>query len=524
MNKLVRVIFFLGLALFFLPYGAAPVFAGANIHVNTTTDETTPNDGHCSLREAITNANDNSNTNPPDFPECAAGVDATDTITVPTGHYTLDPKQGGVLSIFEGVSIIGAGKNSTLIDANNNSQVFEMPGGSDVLLENLTVENGNGVGSGAGGPGGGMYIECGTLSLTNVLVSNNHTSGDDGGGLHDDCADLNVTNSTFDGNHANGRGGAFEIDQQGPTVTVTNSTFTDNHAFAGLAPVRQDSRNHKRTAPADAVSGSGGAIFSFSDGLTISGSTFASNTAFANGGAIDGFGMSITNSTFWHNSALRGGGIFFNFTSVANQGLTNVTLFANSAGPSDKPQAKPPVTPTGGNIYSENANFGSELLNIKNTIVGSGAPNNCDHAPDAGFTSGGYNISSDTSNCDFTATGDRTNTDPGVDPNLNNNGGPTRTLALLNGSISIDDVALTNCPPPNSDQRGIHRPQGPRCDAGAYEKQVSAPAAAPTSAPAPTPAPPAEVPEADSLVLFVSGAAGLGSYLAYKWRTRRRTR
>ena len=49
-----------------MAYGtaSAQVSSGATITVNTTQDESTPSDGTCSLREAITNANDNVQTSP----------------------------------------------------------------------------------------------------------------------------------------------------------------------------------------------------------------------------------------------------------------------------------------------------------------------------------------------------------------------------------------------------------------------------------------------------------------------------
>src|SRR5262250_3510356 len=53
---------------------------------------------------------------------------------------------------------------------------------------------------------------------------------------------------------------------------------------------------------------------------------------------------------------------------------------------------------------------------------------------------------------------------------LQDNCGPTMTLALLPGSPAIDAGSMS-CPPPSVDQRGIPRPQptGGRCDIGAYE-------------------------------------------------------
>jgi hypothetical protein len=51
---------------------------------------------------------------------------------------------------------------------------------------------------------------------------------------------------------------------------------------------------------------------------------------------------------------------------------------------------------------------------------------------------------------------------------LADNGGPTQTHALLPGSPAID-AASDDCPPPATDQRGVSRPQGAKCDIGAFE-------------------------------------------------------
>ena len=59
---------------------------------------------------------------------------------------------------------------------------------------------------------------------------------------------------------------------------------------------------------------------------------------------------------------------------------------------------------------------------------------------------------------------------------LANNGGPTDTHALLEGSVAIDAVPQNECTDQNGnpvpvDQRGTPRPQGRACDAGAYERE-----------------------------------------------------
>ena len=78
---------------------------------------------------------------------------------------------------------------------------------------------------------------------------------------------------------------------------------------------------------------------------------------------------------------------------------------------------------------------------------------------------------------------------PGINGNpvlgpLQNNGGPTQTMARGAGSAARDAANDAICAAPpvdNLDQRGIARPQGPHCDIGAVE-QIQEPAAVSLSA------------------------------------------
>ena len=76
----------------------------------------------------------------------------------------------------------------------------------------------------------------------------------------------------------------------------------------------------------------------------------------------------------------------------------------------------------------------------------------------------GYNLADDAT-CEFGATGDRVVADARLAP-LGDNGGPTRTHALLAGSPAIDGGDPSRCLP--RDQRLIDRPGG-ACDIGAFE-------------------------------------------------------
>jgi uncharacterized repeat protein (TIGR01451 family) len=113
---------------------------------------------------------------------------------------------------------------------------------------------------------------------------------------------------------------------------------------------------------------------------------------------------------------------------------------------------------------------------VRNTIVANNvtqpsgpAVSNC-----AGvLTSQGNNLDNGNT-CGFTASGDLQNTDALLG-SLADNGGPTRTHALLSGSPAIDAGASVSCPA--TDQRGVTRPQNgdgngaALCDMGAYELQ-----------------------------------------------------
>ena len=84
--------------------------------------------------------------------------------------------------------------------------------------------------------------------------------------------------------------------------------------------------------------------------------------------------------------------------------------------------------------------------------------------------SNGFNLLGKTAVCTFGSTPtDKLGKIPKLGT-LANNGGPTATLALLTGSPAINVIPSAACAVAK-DQRGVHRPQGTRCDIGSYEKQ-----------------------------------------------------
>ncbi|MBV8357741.1 MAG: hypothetical protein JO189_07365, partial [Deltaproteobacteria bacterium] len=206
--------------------------------------------------------------------------------------------------------------------------------------------------------------------------------------------------------------------------------------------------------------GGGGGISNSGTSAVVINSTFKQNIGVVDGGGIENVSpLTITNSTFAGNDAPVGGGID-NFRTLT---VINSTFTGN--GP----------TLGGGNVSNDPHGNGSGT--IKSTILtAGGAGGNCLGT----ITDAGYNISDD-STCNFSVTGSFNNTNPMLNPNgLQNNGGPTQTIALLAGSPAIDAIPLADCTdqasPPNpivTDQRLFPRSDAGEtaCDIGAYEVQ-----------------------------------------------------
>jgi hypothetical protein len=193
--------------------------------------------------------------------------------------------------------------------------------------------------------------------------------------------------------------------------------------------------------------GGGGGLADITSTVSISNSTFANNSSPGGGGGLFNVGgtVSISNSTFANNSANNVGGGLLTETG-GTVSISNSTFANNSAG--------------GGGGLSEIASN----MSVGGSIVANNSGGNC-FGP---VLDQGYNLESGT-DCGFTGTSDLQNTDPKLDPNgLQNNGGPTQTLALEPDSAAVDQIPTgSSCPA--TDQRGVSRPQGPACDIGAFE-------------------------------------------------------
>jgi hypothetical protein len=316
------------------------------------------------------------------------------------------------------LKIFGSGAKTTIVDGGGISQVAVV--GSEpkvpVTLSRLTFRNGGGQAD-----GGGIYNCFGTLTVIDSIITNNKIrrgGGSDGYGA-----------------------GIYNCPSS--TLTLINTTISDNSALVGGAICN------------------GGM-------LTIKNSTFSGNVARQReGGAIANYGtLIITNSTFSGNTARsskvgsRAGGILNGglFQSTGTLVINNSTFSGNIAREGE-----------GGGIF----NVKGSVVVLQNTIIANNTGGNC-HGH---VTSDGYNLSSDKS-CNFDDVGDLNNTDPELGP-LQNNGGPTDTMALLPGSPAIEAGNPKGCRDGEghrlkTDQRGEPRPDkedNGGCDMGAYERK-----------------------------------------------------
>ena len=130
-------------------------------------------------------------------------------------------------------------------------------------------------------------------------------------------------------------------------------------------------------------------------------------------------------------------------------------------------------TSAGGNIEIYTA-----TLALRNTIIAGGVASdptalNCEFGGGSTLTDNGHNIDDGHSCISIVTLGDRKDTPPLIG-DLTDNGGPTRTMALLAGSPALGAVGgpcvqINGATPLDHDQRGLVRANP--CDIGAFQHQ-----------------------------------------------------
>ena len=282
------------------------------------------------------------------------------------------------------------------------------------------------------GTASGPTVSISGLTVADGLADGGSNANTFAGGIYSDNSTLTVTDCALNNNLGNVGGGIVNLGENAgntSTLTVKNCTFGSN---------RTDN--------------SGGAIL---------------NKGYFQGTAI----LVVQNSTFRNNAASQAGGIFnYGDGGTANLTVQNCTFVGNGSNPN-----------TAGGVLSEadqNGTHGSAAAQIGNTIFQAGSGPNLGNASFNGdvatMTSLGYNLSDDNGSGFLTAPGDQPSADPKLDPaGLQDNGGPTKTIALQSTSPALNAGDPSFTPPPAFDQRGsgFNRVARGRLDIGAFELQ-----------------------------------------------------
>ena len=487
----------LWLALVVLGWAELPVGA-ANLYVDSLDDG-----GKGSLRRAIFSARSGD----------TIGFLVNGRITLTTGE----------LAIGKHLTIAGPGMKLLAIDGNGASRVFNILSNTTATISGLTITNGLDVGildgteeNEAGAAGG--VLNDGNLTLVDCSISGNKAQGAGGGGYWINFAgtaygggllnngSLNLENCSITGNVAIGgwidqqwnyrlagaaRGGG--IANHG-TLSLSRCTVSGNAANGGSSAyicgagigggilntgilsltrctIDNNSANGgslwQQFGPYAGGRGAGGGIANEGT-LNLNTCTLVVNRAWA--------GMSVVNGT---GPPADGGGIWNSETG----GVARVLSCTISSNDCRGMLGQFPGDSNGGGISTAIGGF-SASVTIENSIVsGNHAWDECDCGTAHGMDvmgpviSGGFNLVGDTYSSSGWAGTDVRTLSPGLGP-LQDNGGPTRTMALLPSSPAIDQGYSPGWP---IDQRGFPRPVdfssyrnaagGDGSDIGAYEVQ-----------------------------------------------------
>ena len=381
---------------------------------------------------------------------------------------------GGAIHSLETLSI------SDVVFADNQASVLNGPlyggsyGGAIYSGGDLTVTNSTFVRNSADWYGGAIYSTEGLLMITGCDFSENQTSYA-GGAIVAQNGDLTVSSSTFTQNSSDTLGGGIYITQG--VLTVSKSVFTENSSVTGGAIYHQISstfppvftelsitdctfQGNTTTSSAGAVyyssaltfysayhtayienshflensGSSGGALYLSGKNVLITDSTFFKNSASLNGGGISSYcdNLTVQNSLFEKNSSQAWGGGIYSKGSLV---LQNSTLSGNTA------------LVVGGGIAFDYMNYPWEIIN--STLTGNAAARNgggiyvmnslggtITNSIVAGNTAASapqvlYYVTKTNSIVQDSVAGL-------LDPVLRDNGGVTKTHALLPGSAAIN--------------------------------------------------------------------------------------
>ena len=409
-----------------------PIQSGPVLTVTTSQDH---DDGHCgfvdcTLREAINAANSLAGDNTINFAPNVVG-------TVTLGSALPD--------VTTNINLTGPGARVLAISGNNLYRVLSFTSTSSSSVSGLTIRNGRVAGDSdiTTAEGGGIH-NLGALNVTQCTLINNMAIG---------------ANATLNRSAGGGFGGGL---YNAGSMTVLSCTFSGNSATAGQG--RDVGAHTSATGGGTAAGG----LFNLAGGtVNLTDCTFAGNSATGGNGG-DGGGD--------RGGGAGGGG----YAAILNRGTlvtTACTIASNTGtGGAGGPGLVNGAAGIAAAVRNDSGASATSGNNIAAANTGSGLVGQGPNVSGA-YISNGYNLIGPLGSATgFTATGDQTGVANPLLGSLQNNGGPTDTIALTITSPAVDkgkSFGLT------TDQRGdlrmIDSPQfanasgGDGTDIGAFE-------------------------------------------------------
>jgi hypothetical protein len=362
---------------------------------------------------------------------------------------------------------------------------------------------GTGDAGGGGGSGGAIYSSS-NLTVRNSIFHDN-LAGMGGAGGMGGSGSIGAGGT----GGAGGQGGDGGAIVAGFTLDVSNTTFSDNKGGRGGdgGPSGSGGGGFPGSGGSGGPGGRAGAITQagIPPPVLITGSTFNGNEGGLGGTGGSGF-PGGTGGAGGSGGALR---MFFGQ-------VTNSTFTANGGGQGGSGGGAFGGGGTGGDAGAVDGGIDILASTIAGNHSGLGGSGGSGGGPGSSGAGGGFRNTGGGGTVDATiialntvggSTTDPTSNCTGTPPTVNfgltfpagtgcpgavgnpllgplqNNGGPTQTMALNLGSAATDRVTPGTAACLPTDQRAIVRPQGPACDIGAFELVPASPAAATNTTP-----------------------------------------
>lgn len=354
----------------------------------------------------------------------------------------------------------------------NPAPIFGKPGmivaAGSLTARHLLIERGQADGfAGYEAVGGGLRVyEGASATLVDSAITNSR-AGDAGGAIYN-AGRLELHRTTLTGNRSTNREGGGVHNTPTGELVIEASTITRslNHRIGGglynggrATVVRSTISGNRADLAGGGISNAG--TLSLSDTAVIDNdavSTVASVYP-VGGGLSTGPGSTtyIRRSTLGGNAAKAGGGIW---NDDATLDLRATTISGNTS-----IEGGPGISGTTGTIWAESVVLAGNTSSAGAESCGGSFT----------WVSYGGNYRAPGCGPEFPGPGDSFGTDPELAPAADN-GGPTFTMRTLPGSPVVDAgrCVKDGVGDLQPDQRAVVRPQGLRCDVGAYENRPPA--------------------------------------------------